>query len=259
MSISINNNTLTIEPIKPHDTNKEVKRDGDWYYVILGAFNVFNANNEFYLFDGIKSFISDPKCMIYKRLKGGYLKGEWKHPEYIKGMSKNDFIRRNIKIDTDRTSHHIRSIDLKETDEITPIDNRKVVEVWGWVKPEDNDFGRMLKANLDDPDINVPFSVRTISKRMRTINGTCIKKVLNWITYDAVELCGIERANQWNSAANTDVSSETNTSFEISEEDIKNLVSEVENDYVSNEDKEDIKDVFKDFITNNNRDILSDW
>lgn len=55
------------------------------------------------------------------------------------------------------------------------VTNRKelgnnVVELWAWILPTENDLGRALKADLDNPDVNVAFSIRCFSKLV-TYNG----------------------------------------------------------------------------------------
>ena len=92
---------------------KEIEKDSSGYYKVrLGAFNVFNAKNAFYISKGVDDLINNPNSIFYRRLKKGYLCGEMGHPSMKPGMSIQQFIYRSSIIDQDNIAFHIRDIEI---------------------------------------------------------------------------------------------------------------------------------------------------
>lgn len=213
--------SITFSAIRTSAKNTNVKVDENGYYfVTLGAFNVFNGAGDFYLDEGAKDLIENKSHLLARRLANGYLKGEAGHPQWAPGMTKAQFYARNLKIDLANSSHHIKDITLRETGEKSGVNGTgKVVVVEAWVKPTDNDLGRQLKADLDDPEINVAFSIRSFTKDQK-ISGINFKKLLNIITWDWVLEPGIKRANKWDTVATT-VSAESMVEFTMDVDELK--------------------------------------
>jgi len=173
--------------------NKVETREDGAYKVILGALNAFNVHNEFYLVDGVKNLLqSGGYHSLASKLQRGLLKGECRHPFKEPGMSDSSFVNRNLIVDNGSASHHILEVLLEETNQVES-NGSKVVLIWGWIKPTDNEHGRALKADLEDENVNVAFSIRCFSV-LRNINGLACRYITNIVTWDWVDNPGIARA-----------------------------------------------------------------
>lgn len=188
---------ITFSILKTHAANKQLEKDNAGYYkVTLGAINSFNSAGQFYIADGVKELIEDSSSLLAKRLKGGYLHGEMEHPEYKQGMSKETYLLRTLKIDMSNVSHHIKEIMFIPTETNSGLPSHpKTIRVMGWVKPW-GAKGHLLQQALDNPDQNVAFSIRCLTKD-EYIGGVYIKKILQIITWDWVLAPGISIANSW--------------------------------------------------------------
>ena len=195
------NNAITFSAIKVHDQNKQVKVDDKgYYYVTLGAFNCFNSAGAFYLADGVKDLIENQSNLFAKRIANGYLTGEMGHPSFQPGMSHNDYLIRNLRIEQGNISHHIRSVELIPTDEDSGLPGKgKIIKVMGWVKPT-GEKGQFLKEALDNPEMNVAFSIRSLTNDT-PVQGVMIKKIVQIVTWDWVVEPGIKCANKFSTLA----------------------------------------------------------
>lgn len=194
--------SLIISAAKPSGTKVILDRDGDWYRILLGGFNIFNSGGEYYTFDGIEELFKDEQRVLTRRLKSGQLRGEINHPKNLTG-SVMDKIVRVMSIDMTLVSHFIKEIELKHTNEKagfknTPYNNNTVVNVIGWVLPS-GPYADTLKKDLDNPDINVAFSLRALTS-IANVSGINVKKVTDISTYDYVFEPGISRANKFTTA-----------------------------------------------------------
>lgn len=170
--------------------------EAGYYTVVLGAYGAYNSVGMFYDLDSAK-LLFQPGSPLIRQIEKGVLRGEYKHPEKRPTESDIDYIRRIRQVDSDRVSHHIRRVWLEggQRDE----KGRPVTLVMGEVKPDTEcEFGRRLKAALDNPHENVYFSVRSI-----TMDDLArgIKYTRELITWDYVNEGGIYSANKYNSPA----------------------------------------------------------
>jgi len=177
---------------KMANKNNEKREDGA-YKVILGALNASNIHGQFYVASGVKELLTTGGYhSIASKISRGLLKGEGRHPFKLPGMSDSDFVNRNLIVDNVTASHHIFEVLLEETNEVE-ANGVKVILIWGWVKPTDNDLGRALKADLDDINVNVAFSIRCFSI-LKNANGIPTRYITNIVTWDWVDNPGIARA-----------------------------------------------------------------
>lgn len=208
---------------KTHSPEKVLEKDDNGYYkVILGALNCRNSSGEFYVAEGVKELMQDPSSLIYKRLQSGYLVGEMGHPQFQPGMTKADYIMRMFRIAQDNTSHHIKSVEFQ------PGQNG-MVKMLGWVKPA-GPKGDLLKESLDNPDRNTAFSIRSITGDY-VEKGQTIKKILQIITWDWVELPGIQTANAWDT-----MSTESYDIIRFTSKDLEELASSLKTESIGLED-----------------------
>lgn len=190
-------NNIILSTVKPNVENVNLQQDENgYYYVTLGAVNAFNESGAFYLLEGTKELLEDPNGSLIRRLTRGYLKGEVEHPKWEAHMSANDYILRNQIIDKDRVSHSIRALELVPTGKPSGgPGGGELVLIKGWVKPS-GARGAELKADLDDPDCNVAFSIRCFTNDVR-VGGILTKKIVQIITFDWVTEPGIRKANKY--------------------------------------------------------------
>lgn len=182
---------------KNYGENKKVQKDErGWYRMNFGAINAFNAHGDLYLADGVHELIKGKSSRLAEKIAGGYLEGEKNHPSRQPGMRDSDFLMRVLKIDPDRVSHHIRDLEIIDTG--MPTGNGvtgNILAIVGWVKPV-GPFAEELRQKIEDPDINVAFSIRSLTTD-KIVNGTRVKKIENIITFDYVDEPGISLANKF--------------------------------------------------------------
>ena len=193
--------SITFGIVKTAAQNKQLKTDDNgYYYVTLGAINCFNSGGQFYLQDGVKDLIENQSNLFARRLASGYLHGEMDHPQMRAGISSHDFLLRNLKIDHANISHHIKSVEMKPSDEDSGLPGKgNIIKVMGWVKPA-GPKGSLLKESLDNDDANTSFSIRCLTSDT-PVQGTIVKRIVQIITWDWVMEPGIKTANKWNTAA----------------------------------------------------------
>lgn len=198
-SLSINN-IISTESASATNT---LERDENGYYKInLGGFNIFNHKNEFYRVKDLNALLNNKNSVFYKRLHNGYLLGEAEHPKMKPGMTSSEYYFRNLTIQLDNTSHHIRpEIELRDINEPVKIPGAgRPVRVLGWIKPSGK-HGAALQSMLDNPHQNVAFSIRAITTPPTNIGGYVVKDVIEIITWDWVDVPGITAANKWSTIA----------------------------------------------------------
>jgi len=232
--------------------NNKLKTDEEGYYLVtFGELNSFNANGDFYSKLGIEDLINNKSHALARRLASGYLKGEANHPVFEQGMTKTDYYIRNLKIDLQSVSHFIREIIITPFDTVRdPITGQMVdkVMVEAWIKPA-GPYGDALKAELDDPNINVAFSVRSFTKDDKLPTGRFYKKLLQIITWDWVNEPGVTTANKWAKLSNEELT------IPLSDLYNEDRIDECLN--CSLENKED-KDITIEILNNFNRDKTID-
>lgn len=173
-----------------------LKPDANGYYeLVLGAFDYFNSSDAFYTLEPFKLLLMSSSNLM-RRVNRGALRSEYGHPKFNSTMSKRDVILRVLDIQEDRTCAHIKSIAL---DEQRVINNgQKVAAVIGMVKPS-GPMGDALAQQLENPDENVCFSVRSLTDDTRNSAGTLIKAVKEIVTWDYVNEPGIDVATKYHS------------------------------------------------------------
>lgn len=173
----------------------DLQKDSDgYYYVLLGALNIYNSENIFYAFNESKH-VFDRSNIFMRKVSSGNLFGEEDHPPYVNGMSDAEWIERNEWIETKNVAMHIRDVELKSTDEV--CNGLPVVEIWGWIKPN-RERGVYLQEALDNPHQNVCFSLRAIV-REGTIRGVRTRRIDKLITFDWVIEDGLQVCNKYSS------------------------------------------------------------
>jgi len=172
-----------------------VKDENGYYKIFLGKLNSYNSSGIFYRVMDMRELLTGNNSTISKRIKEGLVKGEQDHPDF-RGMDQTELINRIFHIDMDNYSHHIKSIEFINTNKYEKgWEKYPIHEVWGWVKPS-GPKGKYLQEDLDNPDMNVAFSIRSAVHEDR-VGAMVVRTVLDISTWDWVHENGVKNATQW--------------------------------------------------------------
>jgi len=245
---------VSFTTIKANSDNKRLEQDSDgYYYVTLGAVNIKNTAGAVYLENGLEEMLSDGESLIGRRLKNGNLRTEVDHPSMEPGMSKQEFLIRNLRVVMNNACGHIKEIVLVKTNEnigIPGIGNIILIE--GWIKPS-GVKGDALKASLDNPEENTTFSIRSFTNDF-VKGGVLFKRFTQIATFDWVTEPGIHKASKWNKLS---IESAEVVSFNVDELGTEDELKECIN--CSIEDKE-TEDAVKEIISRTKQtSIVDKW
>lgn len=177
-------------------TNKQgiLKPDSDGYYtLVLGAFDFPNSVGAVYPFASAKKLFESSGSLM-RRLATGQCRGEYGHPKKTPGMTNADFINRILTIEETRICCHFRKIWI-DTESVRDKSGKKVIAVMGEVKPC-GPYGDALREQLENPNENVAFSVRSLTRDTR-IGGQTQKHMTTLVVYDYVNEPGIAIATKY--------------------------------------------------------------
>ncbi len=221
-----------------------LKRDSDGWFldVILGAFNSENSTGDIYSLETAKLHFEESSALM-RKVKKGTLFGEAGHPEWVRGMNRDDYINRLCQVPHYNTSHCIRNLRLQEM--INPQTREKYVAILGDILPV-RDQGVHLEKELLTKDINVCFSIRTLTRDFPRSNLTYVKHITNLITNDWVNECGIKHAQKYNSPSleSFDKNS-TSRSFSFTKEEAEMALSKAVG--FGLEEVSEVKEIIKSF------------
>lgn len=251
-------NNLALTSIRTTSPAASIQADETGYYeFILGAVNSLNSCREFYLKDGIDKFINDESYMLARKLKNGYLNGEMGHPKYLPGMSREDYYSRNLNVDIQNVSHHIKSVWTEDTSIDSGVAGKgNIILLKGKVKPSGVN-GKLLQDHISNSAANTAFSIRALTMN-KNVGGIVYKTIVQVITWDWVLEPGIKQANKW---ANISTESIDYVKFNI--EDLMDKNSPVYKEITTSLESEDSKQMMKETIATikqkNKLDVLMKW
>jgi len=182
---------------KRGDKPSIVKDDEGYYKIRLGSFNTYNRSGHFWLVKDINKIIG-PGTLLNDRLRDGILFSEYNHPKGLLDLPLEQQQRRTLSIDPDRICAHIKKLEVISTNQKEPGFMYPIIHIDGWVKPT-GPYKEYLEDYLETPSINVPFSIRALSKYYK-IGKTLVKEPVVVSTWDFVTKPGIEKASQWTAA-----------------------------------------------------------
>ena len=169
--------------------------DADGYYsVILGAFDFPNSVGDIYPWKSAKKLFDDSGALL-RRISTGQQRGECGHPKLSPGMTKSQYITRICTIEETRVCFHMKEVWI-DKEAVKGPNGRPVVAVMGKVKPS-GPYGQALKDQLDNPNENVAFSVRSLTRDTR-IASQKFKHMTTLVTWDQVNEPGISVATKYN-------------------------------------------------------------
>lgn len=170
--------------------------DADGYYeIIVGAVDVYNSAGAFYDFQSAKALF-DASASLQRRIEAGQLRGEYGHPKRESGMSMRDYINRIMEIREDNICCHFKEIRL-ETGLVKSQGAKPVIAIVAKIKPC-GPKGPALQAQLDNPNENVSFSIRSLTDD-QYVGNTLVKTLRSIICWDYVNEPGIACAEKYKS------------------------------------------------------------
>jgi len=244
-------NVVKITSISTKAGNKKITPDSDGYYLVtLGALNVRNHSGDIYLFRGFKDAVERKGSVFERRMSTGRLRGEADHPKFETGMSRAEFVMRNLDISNKEVCMHIKEINIIETNSSENIPGvGNIVLVKGLIKPT-GAYGDGLKESLDNPAEDTCFSIRSFTKD-KAVGTNFIKVVNEVVTWDWVGSPGIKYASTLNSP--------TVEAHTICECELQELIDLEPARLVANESS-DVRDLISDIsIQYSKEDALSVW
>lgn len=168
--------------------------------LVIGAMNSFNSAGEYYKLQGAKELF-ESSSEFMRRVKDGNLKGEVGHPNREPGMDFRDFVKRVFTIEETNVCAHIAEVwlDFEYGKNNPQFKNPDLVAIMARVKGS-GPFGAALEASLANPEENVCFSIRAITKdtMVKGINYRVLERI---ITFDWVTEPGIDIAKKYHSPA----------------------------------------------------------
>lgn len=168
--------------------------------MIVGALNAFNSAGEYYVLDAAKKLFEESSTFM-RRVKNGCLKGEVGHPRPAQGMAMNAFMDRVCSIDETNVCVHFKEVWLDPSVKVesNASANSGIVPILAKIKPA-GPKGPALEAALNNPNENVCFSIRALTRDQRI--GRINHRTLVFIqTFDWVNEPGISIANKWDAPA----------------------------------------------------------
>ena len=170
---------------------ENLKKDGNYYRVVVGGFNIENHSGAYYpLTPSVEQLFSETG-IIRRRINAGLCRGEYGHPK-PDGMDMQSYIRRLAVIDPLLTSHHFRSFTLEHAKDEK---NKDIILTVAELTPS-GPYGPVLKQQLENLYENVAFSIRSFTNNAM-VGSKQHRIVKDALTWDAVSEPGIKTANQY--------------------------------------------------------------
>lgn len=197
------NTTVMKSKVEKKKQNSVVKDENGFYRVKLGRLNTYNLNGIFYKVNNLEALINNPRSVIHDRIENGLLKAEVSHPKFKDNdgepLRGDALIQAIFEIDLDNVCVAIKKLEFIKTGKTeSGWANFPIIDVFGWVKPIEPK-GHYVKDALEDPDINLAWSIRSAVTEDR-IGGMLVRTVLDISTWDMVDSSGVKGSNQWQAA-----------------------------------------------------------
>lgn len=168
-------------------------KDG-WYDMILGALEYENSVGDIYTVESAKKFFEEGSSLM-RRIANGQLRAEYGHPKKLPGMTDREYLQRILTIEETMVCCHIREVYIDYNNVKCPKTGRTIIAFRGKVKPS-GPYGQYLKEMLDDPNMNVAFSVRSLTMN-RMVGFRQHKDFTQIVTWDYVTEPGLAPANKY--------------------------------------------------------------
>ena len=173
-----------------------LKPDENGYYIQpIGALNVFNSNNDYYVAEGAEQLFLQSSSFM-RRVKAGALRAELGHPDYMPGMTDDDYLARILEIRETNTIAHFADIWLdRDFGRNNPeVNNPNLIAIMGKIKPW-GPHANILKESFENPLEESCFSIRSLT-RDYVEGGIRKKEIKQIVTFDYVNEPGIHIARK---------------------------------------------------------------
>lgn len=172
----------------------KLKADENGYKEIcLGAFNAYNDVGALYAYTpNVKNLLTGAN-QFTRQISKGALYGELGHPKRLPGESAEQFLERALTVSETNTCVHIKAIRIEDGKDHK---GRPVKLCIGLVKGA-GAHQSSLESSLNNPDENVAFSIRCLTRPVRTQTGQIAKELYHPVTWDRVLEGGIDVANKY--------------------------------------------------------------
>lgn len=169
------------------------KNPNGTYPMIVGALNMVNNKGEYYEFSFAKKFF-DNASDLCRMAEKGVLRGEYGHPNQEVGQSDDKFVERLLRVDEKSVACFHKRVSL-DFDHFKDVNGKPFIGIMSDVEP-DGPYGPTLAKQLDNPNMNVCFSIRCFSMPHRS-GGRIVKEMRHVVTFDYVTEPGIATANKY--------------------------------------------------------------
>lgn len=172
-----------------------LRHDASGYYrAAVGALSYANNAGAWYSEGPGRIALFDESGHFQRQIKKGVSYGEAEHPVRERGMTRDEWFARLLRIDIDRRSHHLKSVELDT--EGRDEHGQPCSIIYAAVKPF-GPYGPQLKENLDTPEMNTYFSIRSLTSDRFTPSGQLVKDMRICAAFDWVTEGGILVASKW--------------------------------------------------------------
>lgn len=168
--------------------------ENGWYDMVLGALEYENSVGDIYTLKSAQAFFEEGSSLM-RRIANGQLRAEYGHPKQQPGMTDRQYLQRILTIEETMVCAHIKDVYIDFNNVKCPKTGRTIIAFRGKVKPA-GPYGPYLKEMLDDPDMNVAFSVRSLTMN-RMVGFRQHKDFTQIVTWDYVTEPGLAPANKY--------------------------------------------------------------
>lgn len=174
--------------------------NADGYYrQPVGALRIFNSAGHFYTDEASAvNLFRDQSSGFNRRVVSGKVRGEVDHPEWLKGMSEDEYTARMYYIDPKNTCVHFSRFEL-DFDTYKDKNGKPVIAIIADFTPS-GVHGAMLEKQLKNGKENVCFSIRAFTID-RQVGLTRHRTLAEIVTFDYVNEPGIHIAEKYKSAS----------------------------------------------------------
>ena len=193
-----------------HEIHAAKPDENGAYDVVVGAVGCPTRKNVIYDTASLVEAMSDTSGRFNICLQDGNLAGEYGHPV----IKTKDDINRLLNIDESKISHYFTKIWIDNEHPVT-VGGMRGLLIRAKVKPT-GPYGEILRKQLEDPNHNTSFSIRSLCLPMNGSNPKYeYRQVQVVVTFDAVHAPGFEVASKRYVPANESWSDFTVSQYDL--------------------------------------------
>ena len=224
-------------PRTKYGENKALTPDENGVFkdIPVGVIGAISKNTAAYDVDSYVNGINNPSGALAYKLKNFQLIGEYGHPI----IYKEEDVARIFFVDEKNESHTILKLYTKQ------LSTQQGVVVFADILPS-GPYGNQVDKAFRHPKLNIGFSQRTYCPNPKVEAGTIKRKIVKFITFDAVKGPGYEIASG-RSASGKTVSGLGNESIQTLWEKTVNAedMREASKEYLGLESIQELQDILQ--------------